>query len=113
MLHVPSYFARYPGYFADLTPEYFSLAKLPYDFDEAAPEPKHFIDYCEWQWTDADCHLLLEETLGDILLADPAGRGFLFLDRQGWGRQEHDLAELAEGEVGEQVHGCAGEGLRR
>ena len=76
LLHVPSYLKGSPGYFTDPTPDYFTLAKLPYSFQENAPEPKRFIDYCLYQWTDANVHLLLEEILGDILMSDPRRRVF-------------------------------------
>ena len=81
LLHVPSYFKGYDGYFVDPTPDYFTLAKLPYDFDPHAPIPRHFMDYCQYQWSDAQVHLLMEEMLGDILLSDPRHGGVLRLVR--------------------------------
>ena len=100
MLHVPSYLdGSYR--FSDFTPNYFTLAKLPYDFDSNAPEPKHFIDYCRFQWDDVQVHLLLEEILGDILLSDPRWRVFYnFLGKPWAGKST--LAEMIEGLVGEQ-----------
>ena len=101
LLHVPSYLAKIPGYFCDPTPEYFALAKLPYDFLENAPEPQRFIEYCNYQWTDASNHLLLDEMLGDILLADPRKRVFYGL----FGKPQSGksaLTETIENMVGEQ-----------
>ena len=101
LLHVPSYLKGYDGYFVDPTPEYFALAKLPYKFDEHAPEPKAFLKYCDFQWTDADNHLLLEEILGDILLADPRLRVFYCLLGAPWAGKSA-LAETMENLVGPQ-----------
>ena len=100
LLHVPSYFKGHDGYFADPTPEYFSLGKLPYDFDPKPPEPTHFLSYCEYQWTDANVHLLLEEISGDILLPDPRQRVFYnWLGKRFAGKSS--LAETYEEMVGE------------
>lgn len=99
LLHVPSYFEGRTC-FADHTPDYFSLAKLPYNFDPNAPEPKHFIDYCQYQWTDAQTHLLVEEILGDCLLADPRRRVFYGWTGKG-SAGKSTLAEMVESLVGE------------
>ncbi len=99
LLHVPSYFEGREGYFADPTPDFFSLGKLPYDFDEHAPEPKHFIEFCQYAWADANVHLLVEEILGDIILPDPRRRVFfVWTGRPRAGKSA--LAEATEEMVG-------------
>ena len=32
--------------------------------------PTNFTAYCQYQWADANVHLLLEEIMGDILMGD-------------------------------------------
>ena len=76
------------------------MGSLPYDFDPNAPEPINFINYCKFQWDDSKSHLLLEEILGDILLADPRQRVFyVFLGKRFAGKST--LVETIEGSVGE------------
>ena len=99
MLHVLSYLEG-KCHFDDLTPDYFTLAKLPYDFDPRAPEPTHFLNYCKFQWNDPNVHLLVEEMLGDILLSDPRWRVFYnMLGKPFAGKSS--LAEMIEQLVGE------------
>jgi P4 family phage/plasmid primase-like protien len=102
LLHVPTYLDGKPNYWADLTPDYFGLAKLPYDFDPRhAAAPSNFLAYCQYQWADANVHLLLEEILGDILMGDLRQRAFYGWFGKGFAGKSALVEGVVEGLVGE------------
>ena len=101
LLHVPSYFEGRRRLLCRSYPDFFLLGKLPYDFDEHAPEPKHFIAFCQYAWADANVHLLVEEILGDIILPDPRRR--VFFVWTGRPARQDRLAEATEDMVGREI----------
>jgi len=102
LLHVPTYLDGKANYWVDPTPDYFSLAKLPYDFDpDHAAAPTNYSAYCEYQWPDANVHLLLEEMLGDILMGDLRQRAFYGWFGKGFAGKSALVEGVVEGLVGE------------
>jgi P4 family phage/plasmid primase-like protien len=102
LLHVPTYLDGRANYWVDPTPDYFSLAKLPYNFDpHHAAAPTNFTAYCEYQWPDANVHLLLEEMLGDILMGDLRQRAFYGWFGKGFAGKSALVEGVVEGLVGE------------
>ncbi len=103
LLHVPTYLDGKADYWVDPTPDYFALAKLPYDFDpNHAATPALFTAYCEYQWADANVHLLLEEVLGDILLSDVRRRVFHVWTGKPFAGKSAVVEGAVEGLVGSQ-----------
>ena len=100
LLHVPTFLAGGDA-LTPLTPDYFSLGLLPYNFDPKAPIPFNYMAYCQNEWADFRHHLLLEEITGDILLADPRTRVFYAFTGKG-GAGKSSVVETIESAVGEQ-----------
>ena len=102
LLHVPTYLDGKADYWVDPTPDYFGLAKLPYDFDpHHAAAPTNFTAYCQYQWPDANAHLLLEEIMGDILMGDLRQRSFYAFLGKGFAGKSAVVEGAFEGLVGE------------
>ena len=102
LLHVPTYLDGKANYWVDPTSDYFSLAKLPYDFDpHHTVAPTNFTAYCQYQWADANVHLLLEEIMGDILMGDLRQRSFYAFLGKGFAGKSAVVEGAFEGLVGE------------